>query len=284
MSNSLLWGDILEGKFKMREQTLFTIGETPVTLVNVLACVGILILTYLLARGIKALIIRKGRTKAPVVYAFGRLAYYATVFVGIYMALLIVGIDLTGITVVIGALSVGIGFGLQSIFNNFVAGVILLIEKKVSIGDMIELDSGDMGYVQEMNMRSTLIRTLDNRKVLVPNSEIVSKKLVNWTFENDHIHRFRFPFAVSRDVKKEIVREIALEVASEIGVKKLKPDVWLSEINASNQIFELILWMERKDRGLNSESLTAQCLWSLESAFLAKGIQLIEASRNQSEL
>ena len=94
-------------------------------------------------------------------YGLGRLAYYAVFLIGFYIALTTIGIDLTGVAVVVGAVSVGIGFGLQSIFNNFVAGIIVLLEKKVHPGDFIELQTGDNGVVLEINVRTTVIETLE---------------------------------------------------------------------------------------------------------------------------
>jgi small-conductance mechanosensitive channel len=103
--------------------------------------------------------------------------------IGTYIALTTIGIDLTGITVVVGALGVGVGFGLQSIFNNFVAGIIVLFEKKVCINDTVQLESGEVGVVSEINIRCTLIRTNDDREVIIPNTELVSKKVIKITPE-----------------------------------------------------------------------------------------------------
>jgi len=267
----------------MWHEPLFTIHETPITLFNLLVFVAVVILTILIAKLVRTSVARlaslKGHVSPSTLYGLGRLAYYIVLILGFYIALTIVGVDLTGIAVVVGALSVGIGFGLQSIFNNFAAGIILLIERKVRVGDMVQLESGDIGHVQEINVRSTLIRTLDNRKILVPNTEIVSKKLINWTLGSDNSHRFRIPFTIERDEDKEKIKAIALDVAAGFNSKGAAPEVWLTRIGEKNQDFELVLWMERKETDLTSQSMTARCLWSLDTAFAEKGIKLVEASR-----
>lgn len=270
----------------MWSQTLFTIQETPITLLNLSTFVATLLLSWMIAKSVRSLLTRlvslKESISSPSLYGLGHLAYYMILFIGSYIAFLILGIDLTGITVIIGAISIGIGFGLQSTFNNLMAGVILLIEKKVRVGDLIELDSGEIGYVLSINVRSTLICILDNRKILIPNTEIVSQKLINWSLGDTTFHRFRVPFTVSREAGKEIVKGLALDVALKIGSKEMRPEVWLTQIKRDTQEFELILWMERKKKGLSSTSLTASCLWNLDIAFAEKGIKLLEAKR-QSE-
>jgi small-conductance mechanosensitive channel len=163
-------------------QTIFTINETPVSGINMLACLLILVVSFALARWAKRYISRSSfleqQLGASTLYGIGRLLYYVILVIGIYIALTTIGIDLTGITVVVGALGVGVGFGLQSIFNNFVAGIIVLFEKKVCINDTVQLESGEVGVVSEINIRCTLIRTPDDREVIIPNTELVSKKVI----------------------------------------------------------------------------------------------------------
>lgn len=266
-------------------QTLFKIHETPISTVNLLICLGIILLSFGLAKGVRRGITHsvslKKHVNAASLYSLGRLAYYVIVFMGIYIALITVGIDLTGIAVVIGALSVGIGFGLQTIFNNFVAGVILLLEKKVRVGARIQLESGEVGIVTEINMRSTLIHTLDNRMILVPNTEIVSKKVTHWTWKEKDLYRLRIPFAVERTVDKEVVKNIALKTVQGLShtATQVPPDIWLTKIEATLQKFEVVVWVKDEKRDLRSYSLSASYLWELESAFVEEGVSLVQASR-----
>lgn len=166
-------------------QTLFTINDAPVSGGSILACLLILIVSFALAKWAKRYVSRSSFLEQQIgsstLYGVGRLLYYVILVIGIYIALTTIGIDLTGITIVISALGVGVGFGLQSICNNFVAGIIVLFEKKVCINDTVQLDSGEVGVVSEINIRCTLIRTDDDREVIIPNTELVSKKVIKIT-------------------------------------------------------------------------------------------------------
>ena len=264
---------------------LFTIQETPISVVNLLTCLFILVLSFALAKGVKSSVTRmsalKSAMSAPALYGIGRLSYYIILLIGIYVALTTIGIDLTGIAVVIGALSVGIGFGLQSIFNNFVAGIIVLVEKKVRINDRIQLESGDMGIVTEINVRSTVICTPDNRKIVIPNTEIISKKVSNWNQDGGQLFRLRLPFSVERKIEKETVKQVAIEAVLALPAtsQEPSPDVWLTKVSETIQEFEAVVWVSFHEVGLGSQSLSASYLWALESAFTKKEIKLLAANR-----
>ncbi|MCB1085101.1 MAG: mechanosensitive ion channel [Chlamydiia bacterium] len=266
------------------DETLFTIHNTPITLVNILTFIGILLLSFAIAKGVKVSVANaslfRGKVKRGTLYGMSRLIYYAILLVGIYVALTIIGIDLTGIAVVVGALSVGIGFGLQTIFNNFVAGIIILVEKKIRPKDMIQLDSGEIGDVLEVNVRNTVIRTLDNRKIVIPNTEIISKKVTNWTLEGKGIFRVRIPFAIGRDVGVEKGESLGLAVAHKVSLHP--PKVWLSKVSEKAFEFELVVWLCRSEDPWSSESPSAALIASLERAFMKEGVPLLSASRMPS--
>ena len=98
------------------------------------------------------------------------------------------GVSSTSLTVVFGASSIGLGFGLQNIFNNFISGIILLFERPIQVGDAVEI-SGVWGVVQKINVRSTLVQTYDNASLIIPNSEFISNKVINWSFKDHRIRR-----------------------------------------------------------------------------------------------
>ncbi|MCB1106985.1 MAG: mechanosensitive ion channel [Chlamydiia bacterium] len=156
-------------------QPLFTLHETDVSPLRLLVCILIFALSVVLAKLVKAYL--KKNIHSPAVYGLCRFSYYLILLLGIYISLIIIGIDLTGIAVIAGALSIGIGFGLQSISNNFIAGIIILFEKRVCINDTIQLDSGDTGVISEIGIRSTIILADEQREIIVPNMEIISKKI-----------------------------------------------------------------------------------------------------------
>lgn len=161
---------------------LFTIGETPASLLKLLLSVFIFALSIVLAKIVKASLYKKISLRksmsSPAIYGLCRFSYFLILLLGIYFSLVTIGIDLTGVAVIAGALSVGIGFGLQSISNNFIAGVIILMEKRVCLKDRIQLDSGDAGVVIEIGIRSTIVLTDEKKEIIVPNMDLISRKIV----------------------------------------------------------------------------------------------------------
>ncbi len=153
-----------------------------------------------------------------------------------------VGLDLSAVTVLAGALGVGIGFGLQNITNNFVSGIIILFERPIKVGDRIEVGevSGD---VISISMRSTTIVTNDNISIIVPNSDFISSKVINWSHTDRNI-RFNIPVGVSYNEDPEVIRKLLLEVADENKgiLQQPKPDVLFKEYADSALVFILRIW------------------------------------------
>lgn len=127
-------------------------------------------------------------------------AFQIALFLLIFVLLLqVLGLDLTALTVFGGALGVGLGFGMQQISSNFVSGIILLIERSMKVGDYVDLGGDRAGVLQEMNMRSSTLRTDDGRDILVPNEKFITSEFINWTKSDLH-HRCEIKFAVGYDV------------------------------------------------------------------------------------
>ncbi len=265
----------------LADVTLFSVGETPVAGGDILRVIIILAVALLLSRGVRHAIRRVGEgdysgTQASM-YTVGRLTHYVIIIVGVFIALTSIGLDFSNLALVAGALSVGIGFGLQSIVNNFVSGLIILFEHSLRVGDYIELDTGLTGTVKAINVRSTLINTNDNIDIVVPNSEFVTTRLTNWTL-GERILRIRIPFGVAYGSDKELVKKAALEAAAEVpftltNMKEREPDVWLVEFGDSSLNFLLLVWVNRQGARRPTRSRAAY-LWALETKFGEYGIEV----------
>jgi len=261
--------------------TLFSIGETPVTGGDILRVIIILLVAMLLSRGIRHTIKRVGTEESSgtqaSLYTVGRLTHYAIIILGLFIALSSIGLDFGSLALVAGALSVGIGFGLQSIVNNFVSGLIILFEHSLRVGDYIELDTGLTGTVKAINVRSTLINTNDNIDIVVPNSEFVSTRLTNWTL-GERVLRVRIPFGVAYGSDKDLVRQAALEAAEEVPFtlanrKGREADVWLVEYGDNSLNFLLLVWVNRQGARRPTRTRSAY-LWALETKLAEHGIEI----------
>ncbi|TVQ19752.1 MAG: mechanosensitive ion channel family protein, partial [Bacteroidetes bacterium] len=179
--------------------------------------------------------------------AISTIVRYVILVVGLVIIIQSAGIDLSFLAILAGALGVGIGFGLQNITNNFVSGLVILFERPVKVGDRIELTnpSGETinGDVINISARASTILTNDNIAVIVPNSNLISSTVINWSY-NDRKVRFRFPVGVHYKEDPEKVRKLLVEVALENNgvLKTPPPDVQFSGFGDSSLDFLLRVW------------------------------------------
>jgi small-conductance mechanosensitive channel len=250
------------------EKPLFSIGEAPITLFSVGKIFFILFFSYFLGkialRSIKKLGDKYDIINAAKIYTLGRLVFYLILAIGIMTACTTIGIDFTAFAFIAGALSVGIGFGLQSILHNFISGVILLLEKKLRVGDIIELDSKEKGKVEEINVRTTVIRTPENGEIIIPNSEITSKKFINWTLQTPH-RKLSIPFQVSIEESKDKVFQVVLEEIKKLTLSIKEPELFLTEIRDNALVFSLQIWV--LENSMQNTQITHSYLWAIDTAF-----------------
>ena len=211
------------------------------------------------------------------VYTLSRLLHYVVMTVGFLVGLSAIGIDLSKFALFASALGVGVGFGLQTLVSNFIAGLMLLFEKSLKVGDFIELESGISGEVREINIRSTVITTNDNIDIVVPNSVFVNGHVMNWTMR-DVYRRIHVPFGVAYGSDKELVRKAVLEAASTVSHtltndESRQPQVWLTAFGDSSLNFELIVWLT-SDAVKRPGKVNADYLWAIESALHKYGIEI----------
>ncbi|QLC72481.1 mechanosensitive ion channel [Pseudomonas sp. LPB0260] len=185
--------------------------------------------------------------------------FEVAIFFFIFLLLLqIMGINLTTLAVFGGALGVGLGFGLQAIASNFISGIIILLDRSVSIGDYVELEDGRTGIVRELNMRSTTLETFDGKDVVVPNEKFIAEIFTNWTHK-DKSQRYRVDFSVSydSDVRKlvEIIKEVVASHPQVFSGEDVpfeeRPDCEIDSFGDSGINMFVEFWMEGVDDGKN---------------------------------
>jgi small-conductance mechanosensitive channel len=271
----------LSGVQAVLEYRLVHLGGVEVTVGGVIAAVLALLLVLLLSRLVRRALDRYGkqhlRTDAATLYTVSRIVHYVLLAIGIVIALELLGLSVGKFTVFAGALGIGLGFGLQAIFNNFVSGLILLFDKSLKIGDFVELEEGTRGTVQAIDIRATRITTNDNIDILVPNSEFVSGRVTNWTHRSTE-RRLRVPFTVAYGVDKELVKKAALEAAAKVPFTQSMegpqaPQVWLVGFGDSGVEFVLAVWLGDQAARRNA-AIEAAYLWELDTALKANGIEI----------
>ena len=179
-------------------------------------------------------------------YTLGRLTQYLVVSLGVLLALSFgVGLNLTSIAVIFTALSVGIGFGLQYIAADIASGFILLFERPVRVGDRITIGE-DEGDVQSINLRTTVVATNNRVSIIVPNSKLVSQRLINWSY-GDPRARIAIPIGVSYDASIDLVTETLLKAAEGVDnvLKDPPPKVQLLKFGDWSLDFRLLVWTNR---------------------------------------
>ncbi len=252
------------------------LGSFHVTLWTILYFFILLFLLFYVTAKVKKWLIynilSKSKLDLGVRIAIGTIFRYSIIFIGILVVLQTVGIDLSTITVLAGALGVGIGFGLQNVTNNFVSGIIILFERPIKVGDRIEV--GDVsGDVTNISMRSTTVLTNDNISIIIPNSDFISTKVTNWSYTDRNV-RFNIPVGVSYNEDPKIVREVLLQVAEENdGVLKHPPaDVLFKEFGDSSLNFLLRVWTREY---INKPwILKSQLYFAAFEKFKKKGIEI----------
>ncbi len=228
--------DILNYKFGGTEITLWTL---------VYFIVLLLLLFYFTGKARKLLVERVlTRTKLDVGarQAVGSITRYLLLLVGLLIILQTVGINLTTLNVIAGAVGIGVGFGLQNIASNFISGLIILFERPIKVGDRIVV--GDVeGDVTEIGARSTTVVTNNRIAIIVPNSMFISEPVINWKYTDPRV-RFEIPVGVAYGSDVRLVERLLLEVAKENAdvLEDPPPDVCFSEFGDSSLNFVLRVW------------------------------------------
>ncbi|MDP2760259.1 MAG: mechanosensitive ion channel [Sideroxyarcus sp.] len=208
--------------------------------------------------------------------ALSRISRYVIWGIGLILALGYLGFSMGSFAIVGGAIGVGLGFGLQHVISNFVAGIVILIEKIIKVGDFVDLQSGVMGKVTEINLRYTRVTTTDLIDIIVPNSEFTSGRVINWTL-GERERRLHVPFSVAYGADKQQVKEAAiaaaLSVAGTDSGQGREPDAWLVKFGESSLDFELVVWVG-PDLIIMPGKTQAQYLWAIEDELRKRKIEI----------
>lgn len=172
------------------------------------------------------------------------LGYYALMVAGLIAILQTTGLDLSVFTVLTGAIGIGVGIGMQGIFSNFISGVIILLEKPLKIGDRIEVGEVS-GNVHSISVRATTVITNDNVSIIIPNSDFITKEVINWSHSGRRV-RMNIPISVSYESDPQQVTDLLLLVASQepAVLKSPAPKVHLAEFGENAIKFSLLVWTE----------------------------------------
>ncbi len=203
--------------------------------------------------------------------SIARLVHYAVILFGFLVALSACGVDLRNITIIGGALGIGIGFGLQAVVTNFVCGLILLFERPIKVGDTIELGN-EMAVIKKVGLRATILQTYDNSEIVVPNSDLVSNQVVNWTLA-DRRSRLRIPVGVAYGSDVPLVMQTLLACAEEndLVLKNPAPTVLFVRFGESSLDFELRVWVGDFDNRLQ---VLTELHREIDKRFRSAGIEI----------
>jgi small-conductance mechanosensitive channel len=235
-----------------------TVGSLSLSLGAVLAFAFTAWLSIALSRFIRFVLREDVYTRVDLApgmpYALSTLTHYAVLFVGFLMALAASGLQLDRFALLAGAFGVGIGFGLQTIVNNFVSGLILLFERPVKVGDMIQVGTFS-GEVRHIGIRSSTLRTIDGADVILPNGDLVSGAVTNWTF-HDRMRRITVAVGVAYGSDPEQVLALLRSVAVNhpLVVEHPAPLALFTGFGDSALTFELHCWTETVDKLASTRS------------------------------
>jgi small-conductance mechanosensitive channel len=226
----------------------FHIGEQQITIGLIVTSALILYVAFVFSWGVQALLMEnvlpRRNMDTGTQVSIVRLVHYALILVGFLMALSALGLELKNVTIIGGALGVGIGFGMQAIVNNFVSGLILLFERPIKVGDVIQLSDGQRGRVTNLGLRATTVQTFSRAEIVVPNGDLIANQVTNWTL-GDRGMRLEIPVGVAYGSDVEMVIRLLTQVAKE-NPKVLgepPPVVLFLNFGESSLDFELRVWI-----------------------------------------
>jgi small-conductance mechanosensitive channel len=244
---------------------LFDLGDTPITLVTLITFILIVAITVIiskalqrgLARGLKM----RGVTAEGTITTAKRLLHYVVLAVGVAVGLETIGINLGALFAAGAIFAIGISFAMQNIAQNFVSGMILLLERTIKPGDVLQVE-GRVVKVKRMGIRATIARTLDNEEIIVPNSTLVQSSVTNYTLE-DSTYRLRTTVGVVYGSDMALVKKTLEETARDVPwrLQDRDPLVLMTEFGDSSVNFDVSVWMDNPWRARRTRSDLNEAIW-----------------------
>jgi len=272
------FGDsVVERIIKYLNYPLVEQKEIHVTILSLLLLVLIILIATLISRYARRIlqkrVLPRFNVEAGLQYTLLRLVHYLIIAVGVLYAMKIgFSVDLTSVAVIVGFLSVGIGFGLQYAASDIASGFILLFERPVRIGDWIALDGGLEGRVEKISLRSTVIVTNENMAVILPNSKLVQNKFVNYSYGSQLV-RLNIPIGVAEGSDMDKVSEALREAAHSVKevLSDPEPSVHFSGFGDSSFDLQIRVWInEPRDHS----TIRSRVNFAVERAFRKYGIEI----------
>jgi small-conductance mechanosensitive channel len=276
------------------EIPILTMGSSPVTLWAILELLVLIVFLFYLSGKLRTWVVERflPRTNMEVGarQATGSILRYSIIAVGLAIIFQTAGIDLTALNVLAGAVGLGIGFGLQTIVNNFICGIVILFERPIKVGDRIVVGEVE-GDVVHIGGRSTTVVSNDNISIIVPNSRFITENIVNWS-HNDRTVRFRIPVSVAYGTDVSLVERVLQEVAAANPdvLENPPPAVRLMEFGDSGLGFELRVWSTTliHRRGLLTSALNLAIYRTfkennIEIPYPRRNVQILQGSASSSK-
>jgi potassium efflux system protein len=269
------------GKYLSWFESGISIGGTKITILNIAYLIIFLIFFTFLSRIIrKALqnrVLPRTRLDIGARASFVNVVIYAFWILAIYTGINILGINLSSLAFMAGALGIGIGFGLQNIVNNFISGVILLFDPSIQVGDMVQIGE-DWGTINRINIRTTIVQSFDNAALIIPNSQMLSNKVTNWSYKDPKVRRqVDVGVAYGSDVQK--IRTILLQIVSDMPdiMEDPAPRVDFMDFGDSALIFRIRFWITSPDYWLTAPT---ELRFRIDEEFKKNGIEIAFPQRD----
>jgi potassium efflux system protein len=256
--NQFELSDLLTNEANAVLNTSFALGAFRLSLGQIVGFILVVWASFLVSKFLRFLLEEDiyGRLKLArgLPYAISSVLHYTVLMIGFFVALAALGVDMTKFTILAGAFSVGVGFGLQNVINNFVSGLIVLFERPIKVGDVIQVGDA-IGSVKKIGIRASVVHAQDGSDIIVPNGTLISNQVTNWTF-SDRLRAISAQIQVSRNVDQRIAGELLERSASETSgvVKNPAPQAFITTLNSKTLTLEVRAWTDQYEDWMKIQS------------------------------